>query len=149
MDQRLDSRQLAELVGQRTRSDIEASDPIFQAAAIVEQIVGDANKKMLDEVTKLVTGLADRVATANVLAETNARAKAETIITEAAKWGAEQIRMAGADATSQVLTELRVSLDEIAVKRDEARMWSLWSIGAAAVTVLAVMALVWKSWWPV
>jgi hypothetical protein len=57
--------------------------------------------------------------------------------------------MAGADAASQILTELRVGLDEITVRRDEARMWSLWSIGAAAVTVLAVMALVWQSWWPV
>jgi hypothetical protein len=78
------------------------------------------------------------MATANVLAETNARAKAETIVTAAAKWGAEQIRMAGVDAASQILAELRVGLDEIMVRRDETRMWALWSIGAATVTVLAM-----------
>jgi hypothetical protein len=78
---------LVELVGQRTRSDIEAADPIFQAATIVEQIVGDANKKMLDRVTKLVTGLADQVATASVLAEANARAKVETIVTRGCEVG--------------------------------------------------------------
>jgi malonyl CoA-acyl carrier protein transacylase len=136
----MDLEKLSMAVEQKHRVRFDYHDPVFVLGTIAEEVT----KEMMAAMGKIVSDAADQMATSNVLAETNARAKAETIVTEAAKWGAEQIRMAGADAASQILTELKAGLDEITVRRDEARMWSLWNIGAATVTVLAVMALVWK-----
>jgi hypothetical protein len=70
------TKRLLELVGQKQKAEIETADPIYLAAAIVENVVGDVHQKMLAEVAKM----ADQIAAAtNVLAETTAKARAESV----------------------------------------------------------------------
>jgi hypothetical protein len=146
---RIDTKQLAELVGQKHGIQVESSDPIVLAASIVEQVVGDMHTKMLAEVTEMVKGLAAEVSTAIVLAENTAKARAESIVTDAGKWGSDQIRQAGADVAVRLAAELKAGTDETKTARREAKVWARFSMAAAAGSMVAAMVVIaWQVWGP-
>jgi hypothetical protein len=146
---RIDTKQLAELVGQKHGIQIESSDPIVLAASIVEQVVGDMHAKMLADVTEVVKEMADGVSTAIVLSENTAKRTAENIITDAAKWGSDQIRQAGADVVTRLAAELKAGTDETKAARREAKVWARFSMAAAAGSMVAAMAVIaWQVWGP-
>jgi len=67
------------------------------------------------------------------LAENTARARSQAIFTEGAKWGAEQIRMAGANAAKAVADQVETSMEQAYGAARFARLAALVSIGAAAL----------------
>jgi hypothetical protein len=122
---------------------LDADDPVFMAATIVEGVVGEAQKKTLGEISKLLSGFADQIATASVLAENMAKAKAETTVTAAAQWAAEQLKAAGVDAGKLAAGPVEAALEkaERAARTATIAAWvgCVCAVASAAVALAVVL----------
>ena len=129
---------MAELVGQKHWTDLDSADPILLVRSIFEKSTADA----LAQLSKVVTDAAEQIATTTVLSENNARARGEKIVTEAARWGSEQIRMAGIDAAKIVAAQLD---DAIARSQRAARTATIaaWISSASAAACVAITIVLW------
>jgi hypothetical protein len=81
-DTKPDPDLLAALVGQKNAASLDPSDPAYVIAALFHTTVNDA----LAAMAKTVADAAQEIDKTIVLAENAARARSETIVTEAARW---------------------------------------------------------------
>ena len=141
----MDAEKLAALIGKKHGSDIDPADPILLVGTMVEGLT----KEALASLSKVVTDAAGQAATAAVLAENTARARSDRIVTDAAKYGSEQIRIAGEAASTRIVNEVKAALELVAAEKRESRSMMRTSMAAAAASLLAVMALIsWQVWGP-
>lgn len=128
---------IAELLGTKYRLEIDPADPLL----LVADIVGEMQKEALDRLGAVVKEAADQIATSAVLAENSARARSGTIITDAARWAAEQIRLAGDDAGQQTGRHVEVLLKRAEHAARRATI-AAWISSSTAVVALAFAAFV-------
>lgn len=134
----MDVERLTELVGKRGAFEVDPSDPLLVVAKMFKANTADA----LAQLSKVVTDAADQIATTTVLSENNARARSEKIVTEGAKWAAEQIRMAGTDAAKTVVAQLQESIDQATDAVQSMRNWILIGCASTAVSVVAAAVVI-------
>jgi len=134
----MDIDKLVALVEQKHRIKLEPTDAVFLLATISDAI----QKETLERVGAVVTEAAEQIATTTVLTENSARARCETVVTEAGRWAGEQIRTAGADAGKLAADVVREFLDrtEQAARRATIAAWI--SSSAALATAVAIAAFV-------
>jgi hypothetical protein len=106
---------------------LDQADPIL----LLGTLAAELNQESRDEFARIAAELSDQVAAALVLADTTAKARSERLITEAAKWSAEQIRGAGAE----VLEQIDATLQHRWVKLN----WAGIAIGIGAALVFGVI----------
>jgi hypothetical protein len=94
----MDVTKMVEVIQERHGVTLDSGDSIF----LLGTLAAELNKESREEFARIAAELSDQVAAALVLADTTAKARSERLITEAAKWSAEQIRGVGAEVIEQI-----------------------------------------------
>jgi hypothetical protein len=139
-DTKPDPDLLAALVGQKNAASLDPSDPAYVIAALFHTTVNDA----LAAMAKTVADAAQEIDKTIVLAENAARARSETIVTEAARWSSEQIRTAGAEAAKLILQQAEDQVERVQSAAQTVR-WGVWiACGASAASLCAMLVVLFK-----
>jgi hypothetical protein len=77
---------------------LDPADPVL----LLGTLAAELNRESRNEFARIAAQLSEQVTAALMLADTTAKARSERLITEAAKWSAEQIRGAGAEIVEQL-----------------------------------------------
>jgi hypothetical protein len=94
----MDVSKMVDVIQEKHGTTLDPADPVL----LLGTLAAELNKESRDEFARIAAELSDQVAAALVLADTTAKARSERLITEAAKWSADQIRGAGAEIVEQV-----------------------------------------------
>ena len=114
---------------------LDQSDPVFLLATVAAEL----NKESREEFARMAAELSDQVSAALALADTTAKARSERLITEAAKWSAEQIRGAGAEVVAETQKELADANRQLG--RAIAAVWI--AASATACAAIGAVAVLW------
>jgi hypothetical protein len=131
---------LAALIGQKHGVTLDASDPVFIIASIFEGQTKEAQAAL----SKIVAEAAEQMAATIVLSDNAARARAETIVTESARWAGEQIRLAGSDAAKQILHQTEDQAERVESAAQSVRLGVWITCGATAVSLCAMLFVLLK-----
>jgi hypothetical protein len=134
----VESKSLAELVGQKHHTVLDPADPVFLVATVLTEL----QDKARDEIAKLIAEAAAAMAASTAQADAAAHARAERIITESGRWSSEQIRSAAQDGATAIAAKLEplIARAEAASKRSVVFGWiaavaALAALGSAGVVV--------------
>jgi hypothetical protein len=94
----MDISKMVDVIQEKHGATLHPDDPVL----LLGTLAAELNKESRDEFARIAAELSDQVAAALVLADTTAKARSERLITEAARWSADQIRGAGAEIVEQV-----------------------------------------------
>jgi hypothetical protein len=113
------------------------TDPVFQVVGIFEEM----QKNALVQLSKVVTDASAQIAATSVLAEDAGRRLSEKIVTQATDRAAENIRLAGLDATQAMAAKL----DEVVGRYEKAAskaVVSAWISGACAASAVGALVAI-------
>ena len=139
----MEDKDLIALIGKKNGASLDKADPILISAMIFEALA----KEMATKLAKIVADAAAEIATTSTLAENTVRVRGSAIVTNAAKWGAEQIRAAGDVATRSVVSAASGIIER--AQSIEAEIRSMWRLRIifAAISFLSVLGLIsWQVW---
>jgi hypothetical protein len=132
----MDVERMAKIVREKHGVTLHPDDSVFLLATIADEL----QREGWEELAKLAAGITDQVSAVLVLADTTARSRAERIVTEAARWSAEQIRTAAADAAQIVVAQTQDRIDQTKVSARMATLAACASgIFAAVCSVLIIL----------
>jgi hypothetical protein len=94
----MEIERVANVIREKHGVALDPDDPILLLATVADEL----HKEGQEEFARIASELSDHVAAALVLAETTAKARSERLITESARWSADQIRGAGAELVEQI-----------------------------------------------
>ena len=141
----MEDKDLIALIGKKNSANLDKADLILINATIFEALA----KEMATKLAKIVADAAAEIATTSTLAENTVRVRGSAIVTNAAKWGAEQIQAAGDAATRSVVSAASGIIER--AQSIEAETRSIWRLRIifAAISFLSVLGLIsWQVWGP-
>jgi hypothetical protein len=134
----MDVNRMMEVIRQKHGTRLDQDDSVFLLGTIAEEVQREAMEEMRSMLAKAV----DDIATTVMMAENSARTKGRELATEAVKFGADKIRVAGVDAANAVASKLDVAVNKIETAANMAIRAAWIGISGAVATIAAVILLV-------
>lgn len=130
----MDADKIIAALSTKNRVLLDPEDPLFLLVTLFREV----QKETLGQLAKVVADATERSVVASTAAEAAARAKAESIVSQAGEWAGLKIREAGDLVLARIQAEVQTAND---TGRAAAR-WASRAAWIAAVSGLGAMAAV-------